>query len=95
MEIELSYGRTLTAVMIASLLGACAGPTYFQKEGMTTESFNKDKYECLKEARTPYYESSLTFGRYYSGGGASSGVRVDPGMAKACLEGRGYHKVAK
>jgi hypothetical protein len=82
------------AVALAALLGACsAGPTYFYKEGQTDESFNKDKYECLKENQVPYSESTVTFGRYYSGGGSSSGVRTDMGMAKVCMEGRGYHKM--
>jgi hypothetical protein len=91
----MSIVRSLAStVVVAALVGACsAGPTYFYKEGQTDESFNKDKYQCLKENQVPYYQASVTYGRYYSGGGASSGVTVDPGMAKACMESRGYRKM--
>ena len=83
--------RTLVTVVVASLLGACASPTVYDKPGITVDSFNKDKYECLKEARTPV--SSWGINRY--GGAGSSSIAADPGMAKTCMEGRGYHPVAK
>ena len=95
----MSTTRTMvSAVALTAMLGACASTpplTYREKPGGTADSFNKDRYECIKEARTP--QSSWGYSSYGQGAGANghSAIVVDENMVTACLEGHGYHKVAK
>jgi hypothetical protein len=70
------------------MLAACAAQQTlrYSKPGATNEQFQKDRYECIQQARKPV--SSAYVGAY--GANAESNVAVDRGMFVSCLAVRGY-----
>jgi hypothetical protein len=76
-------------VVVTSLLlvGACASPTIWDKSGATQADFNKDSYECQKDA----YAAG---GAQYVGYGATRRT-VNVPMYNNCMVAHGYTARAK
>jgi hypothetical protein len=77
---------------VVTIIGSAATPQkVWTKYGATEDSFAQDRYQCFREARTPY---SSTYVNTYAGA-SSSGTRIDEGMFGACMEARGWRLVDK
>lgn len=74
--------KQLAAVLLALSACACASPTVWDKAGATQADFNRDSYDCQKDA-------------YASGGAAYVGWGVtqrtpNVGMYNSCMVAHGY-----
>jgi hypothetical protein len=86
-----SLGSVYTIGVVAIIASAATPEKVWQKYGATSDTFTQDRYQCLREARTPY--STTYVDRY--GGASSSGTEVDAGMFSACMEAKGWRLVDK
>jgi hypothetical protein len=62
-------------------------PVRFSKPGATDAQFQKDRYACIQQARTPVSSALVNA---YGGGSAANNVYVDRGTLMSCLAARGY-----
>lgn len=65
---------------------AARGPMKFAKPGGTNEVYQKDRYECLQEAKT-HVSSGFAYGGVAS---TSSGDTENAGLYIGCLSARGW-----
>jgi hypothetical protein len=85
------------ATLAVLLLSGCAAKQYaWTKPDLTQADFARDKYACVRDARSSASSAYLT-GGYYVGntyipttGGASSGEIVNENIFKPCMEAKGY-----
>jgi hypothetical protein len=73
-------GKIATTLLL--LVGACASPTIWDKAGATQADFNKDSYECQKDAYA-------TGGAVYVGYGVTQRT-VNRPMYDNCMVAHGY-----
>jgi len=88
------FGVVAVSVALV-LISGCASTQksrVWTKPGSTQQSFAQDRYERIKDARTPY---SNTYVDPVTGAASSSGVRVDDGIFVASMEAKGYEWVIK
>lgn len=71
--------RMALLVLAASLLGGCADDVYY-KEGATQADFQRDSYECERDARM----SAASFG------GGIAGAMEARNFYRRCMGVRGY-----
>ena len=81
--------RLFTVALIVAGLTACSTGTYFYyPPGGTDAKFQRDSYECMREAQQPV--SSAYVNPY--GGAANSGTTTNSALANACMRARGYRE---
>lgn len=73
-------------LVMLSILFCCSPKLYWQKPNSTEDDFNRDKYECMREAQQP--NSSSVINLY--GGYANSGMHTNMELATTCMRARGW-----
>lgn len=84
--------RVLFAVSLLFILVGCSGPRLtYSKPGLTTNEFNRDKYDCVRQSQTSWKAG---------GSGAAGGMMIMAAQSDAnnksnqlfrmCMEARGY-----
>ena len=77
----------LPLLLVSTVFVACGGPPKlpqisWENPGKGAEVLATDRYECIKEARTPWTK----VGRY----GATDTIVTDEALFRACMEARGW-----
>lgn len=78
-------------IFFFSVMGCATPKIIFEREGLKTEEFNRDKYECVKESNTSWSgggTGSLGIAMMISA--KSSANKQANEMFKMCMEARGY-----
>jgi hypothetical protein len=93
-------GRFVTAGLVTLALAGCASYSWI-KPGMTREEWQRDSYECQRDANLlpasplPYYPSYMPYGQAQSQTAAIQAQDAARRQATldACLQSKGYTRV--
>ena len=85
------FTYSFIGILLFSVMGCATTKFIFDKEGLTTEEFNRDKYECVKESQTSWSGGGTgTLGLAMIFSSKSSAEKQANAMFKMCMEARGY-----
>lgn len=79
----------LFGFMIAALFG-CAGNEWY-KPGWTPESFNRDRYDCLKESQQRVSTSQANVYGVIGSSSSNSQVITNDTLFTSCMQARGWY----
>lgn len=71
--------KSISIIFLVSAVGGCATPMIFDKASGTQAEYNKDSYECERDARQSGY----------FGGGIFGSMNMKE-FFKSCMVARGY-----
>jgi hypothetical protein len=91
----LNMTKALTAIALASILAACAGPLHLTRPNTTQEDFARDKFDCAQIARATAPGGGFAFGSPAFVVGASIGNAIGTAnnqrtVFAECMSARGY-----
>ena len=85
------FTYSFIGILLFSVMGCATTKFIFDKEGLTTEEFNRDRYECVKESQTSWSGGGTgTLGLAMILSSKSSAEKQANAMFKMCMEARGY-----